>query len=78
VGVPHGEHVGAVAFSSFGAFWIWFFVLVQFNVAGIGSGGGNAHHGLAVYLYAWAIFTTYIFVASLRTTERGFERHRHE
>ena len=25
-------------------------------------------NGVAVYLYMWAIFTTYMFVASLRTT----------
>ena len=26
------------------------------------------HNGISVYLYMWAIFTTYMFVASLRTT----------
>jgi uncharacterized protein len=61
-----GNTFGAVAFSSFGAFWISFFVLVQFNVADIPE--ADAGHAVGLYLWAWAIFTTYMFVASLRTT----------
>jgi succinate-acetate transporter protein len=64
-----GNTFGAVAFSSFGAFWISFFVLVMFNVKAIAAGGTSVvNHSLALYLYAWAIFTTYMFVGSLRTT----------
>jgi uncharacterized protein len=55
-----------VAFSSFGAFWISFFVLVTFNVPNIPESA--AGHAIGLYLWAWAIFTTYMFVASLRTT----------
>jgi succinate-acetate transporter protein len=58
-----GNTFGAVAFSSFGAFWISFFVLLRWTPA-----VGVTANGIAVYLYAWAIFTTYMFVASLRTT----------
>ena len=29
---------------------------------------GQVDNAIAVYLYGWAIFTTYMFVASLRTT----------
>ena len=61
-----GNTFGAVAFSSFGAFWISYFVLLL--TAGGFASSDVAHNGLAVYLYAWAIFTTYMFVASLRTT----------
>ena len=58
-----GNTFGAVAFSSFGAFWISFFFLNRLTpVTAITT------HGVAVYLYMWAIFTTYMFVASLRTT----------
>jgi succinate-acetate transporter protein len=53
----------AVAFSSFGAFWISFFFLLRLTPA-----ISITTNGLAVYLYMWAIFTTYMFVASLRTT----------
>jgi succinate-acetate transporter protein len=61
-----GNTFGAVAFSSFGAFWISFWVLVTFFEESIPP----EHLGAAVglYLWAWAIFTTYMFVASLRTT----------
>jgi succinate-acetate transporter protein len=61
-----GNTFGAVAFSSFGAFWISYWLLVTFGVDAI----PEAHLGSAIglYLWAWAIFTTYMFVASLRTT----------
>jgi uncharacterized protein len=61
-----GNTFGAVAFSSFGAFWISFFVLVTFFVPKIPA--ADAGHAIGLYLWAWAIFTTYMFVASLRTT----------
>jgi succinate-acetate transporter protein len=57
---------GATAFTSFGAFWISFFVLEQFE----GSKIGTAHEGAAVglYLIAWGIFTTYMWIASFRVS----------
>jgi succinate-acetate transporter protein len=61
-----GNTFGAVAFSSYGAFWISFFVLVTFFVPTIPA--ASAGHAVGLYLWAWAIFTTYMFVASLRTT----------
>jgi succinate-acetate transporter protein len=60
-----GNTFGAVAFSSFGAFWLSFWALNVFYAKDI---GGNAGHAVGLYLWAWAIFTTYMFVASLRTT----------
>src|SRR5947209_17881380 len=60
-----GNTFGAVAFCSFGAFWISFFLIVQ-------SVGKNAptevFSGLGLYLWMWGIFTAYMFIASLRTT----------
>jgi len=61
-----GNTFGAVAFTSFGAFWISFFFLVTFFAPTIPE--GDAGHAVGLYLWAWAIFTTYMFVASLRTT----------
>jgi succinate-acetate transporter protein len=61
-----GNTFGAVAFCSFGGFWISFWALLQFFAKEIPP--AHLEHALAVYLYAWAIFTTYMFVASLRTT----------
>jgi uncharacterized protein len=61
-----GNTFGAVAFTSFAAFWISFFVLVTFFAPQIPA--ADAGHAVGLYLWAWAIFTTYMFVASLRTT----------
>jgi succinate-acetate transporter protein len=57
---------GATAFSSYGAFWISFFVLEQFE----GSKIPTTHLGKAVglYLIAWGIFTAYMWVASFRVS----------
>jgi uncharacterized protein len=62
-----GNTFGAVAFTSFGAFWVSYWVLVTFNV-GQFPDAATAGHAIGLYLWAWAIFTTYMFVASLRTT----------
>lgn len=53
-----GNTFGALAFSSYGAFWIsfWFFLSYAPNTA-----------GLDIYLLAWTIFTTYMLIASLKT-----------
>lgn len=62
-----GNTFGAVAFTSFGAFWVslWFFN--QFFAEEI-KDPGVVGHAVGLYLIAWGIFTTYMFVASLRTT----------
>ena len=57
---------GATAFSSFGAFWISFFVYVQFQADKIPT--ANAGDAVGLYLIAWGIFTTYMLVASLRVS----------
>ncbi|HET9162787.1 MAG TPA: acetate uptake transporter [Solirubrobacterales bacterium] len=61
-----GNTFGAVAFTSFGAFWLSFWAIVAFYAGDIPA----AHVGDAVglYLIAWGIFTAYMFIASLRTT----------
>jgi succinate-acetate transporter protein len=60
-----GNTFGAVAFCSFGAFWISFWALNVFYAKEI---GGNAGHAIGVYLWAWAIFTAYMTVAALRVS----------
>jgi hypothetical protein len=60
-----GNTFGAVAFSSFGAFWISFWALNVFYAKDI---GGNAGHAVGLYLWAWAIFTAYMAVAALRVS----------
>jgi succinate-acetate transporter protein len=57
-----GNTFGAVAFSSYGAFWLSFWALNQFYA------DKATPAGIGLFLIAWGIFTTYMFVASLRTT----------
>ena len=61
-----GNTFGAVAFTSFGAFWLSFWVLVSFFADKIPA--EHLGSALGLYLIAWGIFTTYMLVASLRTT----------
>ncbi|HEY4778258.1 MAG TPA: acetate uptake transporter [Solirubrobacterales bacterium] len=61
-----GNTFGAVAFTSFGAFWLSFWAYVTFFAAEVPP--ENVAAALGLYLVAWGIFTTYMFVASLRTT----------
>ncbi len=61
-----GNTFGAVAFCSFGAFWISFYVLLHSTVGAIPKTELFSAFGL--YLWAWGIFTAYMFIASLRTT----------
>jgi succinate-acetate transporter protein len=62
-----GNTFGAVAFTSFGAFWLSFWAFDQFYADTIKDKAvlGNA---VGLYLIAWGIFTLYMFVASWRTT----------
>jgi succinate-acetate transporter protein len=62
----NGNTFGAVAFSSYGAFWISFFFLVSFDLAKVAPSEINSALGL--YLWAWAIFTGWMTIAALRTT----------
>jgi uncharacterized protein len=55
-----------VAFSSFGAFWISYWLLVTFGVPELSA--AHAGDDVGLYLWAWGIFTSYMFIASLRTT----------
>jgi len=60
-----GNTFGATAFSSYGAFWISFWAYVAFFAEGIPEANRGSAAGL--YLIAWGIFTTYMWVASFRT-----------
>jgi succinate-acetate transporter protein len=60
-----GNTFGAVAFCSFGAFWISFWALQAFYAKQI---TGNVGHAVGLYLWSWAIFTAYMTVAALRVS----------
>ncbi len=58
----------AVAFSSYGAFWISFVLLIQFFMPETVKASGTlpANHALALYLFCWGFFTLYMWFASFR------------
>jgi uncharacterized protein len=55
---------GALAFSSYGAFWIAYYVFVKFVAGGIAP--ADAPMAVGVFLLGWTIFTFYMVVPSLR------------
>jgi len=59
-----GNTFGAVAFTSYGAFWISVWLLNTFNISGIPA--AHLGHALGLYFWAWAIFTAYMTVAAFR------------
>ena len=61
-----GNTFGAVAFTSYGAFWLSFWAFVQFYADKIPKAETGSAVGL--FLIAWGIFTAYMFIASLRTS----------
>jgi succinate-acetate transporter protein len=61
-----GNTFGATAFTSFGAFWLSFWAFVEFFEKDVPK--ADAGHAVGLFLIAWGIFTTYMFIASLRTT----------
>ena len=57
-----GNTFGAVAFTSYGAFWISFFFLVSFNVAELPK--TEVLSALGLYLWMWGIFTGLLFLCT--------------
>jgi uncharacterized protein len=62
----NGNTFGATAFCSFGMFWLSFYLLLHVTASSLPKNEIDSSIGL--YLWAWGIFTAYLFVASLRTT----------
>ena len=61
-----GNGFGGTAFTSYGAFWMSFAAYVQFVVPALG-GTSAAAPATGLYLTAWAVFTGYMLIASMRT-----------
>lgn len=61
-----GNTFGATAFSSYGAFWISYFVFAQFIVKSMPA--ADVPGTVGTFLMAWGIFTLYMIVASLRVS----------
>jgi succinate-acetate transporter protein len=57
---------GAVAFCSYGGFWISFYLLAHSGLAAVPK--NEVFSLIGLFLYAWTIFTVIMLVAALRTT----------
>jgi uncharacterized protein len=60
-----GNTFTGVLFSTFGAFWLSLFAIVQFFLKDIPP--AQTGHALGLFLYAFGIFTVWIWLASFRT-----------
>lgn len=60
-----GNTFTGVLFSSFGAFWLSLFAIVQFFQRSVPA--AEQGHALGLFLYAFGIFTVYMWLASFRT-----------
>jgi succinate-acetate transporter protein len=60
-----GNTFGGVLFSTFGAFWLSLFAIVQFFLKEVPP--TQVGHALGLFLYAFGIFTVWMFAASFRT-----------
>ena len=58
---------GALAFSSYGAFWIALAWYLRYVVATLPV--ARAHEATGLFLLAWTIFTAYMLLASFGTTK---------
>lgn len=56
---------GALAFTSYGSFWLAFAGYIKFVAPGLPA--AQAHEATGVFLLVWTIFTVYMFVPSMRT-----------
>lgn len=57
---------GATAFTSYGAFWLSFWAYNQFFADSVPK--ADAGHAVGLYLIAWGIFTSYMWIASFRVS----------
>lgn len=56
---------GALAFTSYGAFWLSFYFLIKYWTVGLSAAAANDAVGF--FLLFWGVFTFYMFIASLGT-----------
>ncbi len=57
---------GALAFSSYGAFWIAYYVFIKFVAPGVAA--SDLPVAVGVFLLGWTVFTAYMTVASMRVS----------
>jgi succinate-acetate transporter protein len=62
-----GNTFGATAFSSFGAFWLSYYLLTV-QIAPTLAHAPEANKAVGLFLLVWAVFTAYMSVAALRVS----------
>ena len=62
-----GNTFGALAFASYGAFWLSYYWFVHVIAAGL-QPAGEVHKAVGLFLLVWTIFTAYMTIASMRTS----------
>lgn len=62
-----GNTFGALAFSSYGAFWISYWVYATYLLPGV-IRAGEARAATGLFLAAWAFFTGYMIIAAMRVS----------
>jgi succinate-acetate transporter protein len=62
-----GNTFAATAFTSLGAFWVSYYLLINFFLVPVivNGGPGTASQVLGLYLFSWGLFAAYMFAASL-------------
>lgn len=60
-----GNTFAALAFTSYGAFWLAFAAYVKFVAGGLGA---DEHVATGLFLLGWAIFTVYMVVPSIKVS----------
>lgn len=71
-GIVHfqrGETFPAVVFTTYAGFWLSYVMLVQFFLPAVTEAKGDAAAITGVFLLAWAVFSTYMLLAAVRTTQ---------
>jgi succinate-acetate transporter protein len=60
-----GNTFGGVLFSAYGAFWLSLWAIAEFFLKGVPK--DQVGHALGLYLIAWGLFSTWMWLASFRT-----------
>jgi succinate-acetate transporter protein len=64
-----GETFPAIVFTTYAGFWLSYVLLVQFFLPSVVEAKGDAGAITGMFLLAWAIFSTYMLLAAVRTTK---------
>ncbi len=64
-----GNTFGAVAFSSFGAFWMSYWYLIDHVLPSLShASADDINHAVGLFLLVWTIFTAYMTIAATRVS----------